>query len=106
MKTREEIIEVLKNAKADVKHPYGCNSEWDGMTFNLQLKGNEISYLIELLEQQPDKDSTPFACPVCNGNGLVPNGFYIQTSGHWGTTDITPEKCRSCNGTGVVWGLE
>ena len=42
-------------------------------------------------------------CPVCGGNGLVPCGFYNQTSGHWGTTSITPETCRSCNGTGVVF---
>ena len=45
----------------------------------------------------------PYRCPVCNGNGNVPNGFYNQVSGHWSVTDITPEKCRSCNGTGIVW---
>lgn len=46
----------------------------------------------------------PHRCPVCNGNGLVPNGFYMQTSGYWSTSSITPETCRSCNGTGIVWG--
>jgi len=49
------------------------------------------------------EESGPYTCPVCNGNGLVPNGFYTQTSGQWGSTDATPEKCRSCNGTGIVW---
>ena len=47
---------------------------------------------------------TPHICPVCGGNGLVPNGFYMQTSGHWSSSDATPEKCRTCNNSGVVWG--
>jgi hypothetical protein len=47
---------------------------------------------------------TPHKCPVCGGNGLVSNGFYLQTSGSWLTTSITPEQCRSCGGTGIVWG--
>ncbi len=50
------------------------------------------------------KSLAPHLCPVCNGNGLVPNGFYMQTSGHWLTSSITPEACRSCGGTGIVWG--
>lgn len=41
-------------------------------------------------------------CPVCGGNGLVPNGFYTQTTGQWTTSSTTPEKCRSCNGLGRV----
>jgi DnaJ-class molecular chaperone len=45
----------------------------------------------------------PHVCPVCGGNGIVPNRFYVQTSGAWVTTDITPEKCRTCDGTGVIW---
>lgn len=45
-------------------------------------------------------------CPVCNGNGLVPNGFYRQTSGLWSSTSTKPETCKSCNGSGVVWKKE
>ncbi len=45
----------------------------------------------------------PHRCPVCRGNGLVPNGFYVQTLGCWTINSITPETCRSCNGTGIVW---
>jgi len=41
-------------------------------------------------------------CPVCGGNGLVPNGFYNTVSGVGSTTSITPETCRTCNGTGFI----
>src|SRR3990167_4032973 len=30
-------------------------------------------------------------CPVCGGNGLVPHGYYSQTTGEWSTTDATPD---------------
>ncbi len=47
---------------------------------------------------------TPFICPVCNGKGLVPNGFYRAVgSNTWSATSIDPEKCRSCWGSGIVW---
>lgn len=44
---------------------------------------------------------TPYKCPVCGGTGIVPNGFYSQTSGQW--SSASPETCRSCGGTGIVW---
>jgi len=72
----------------------------------LQMK-EEISKQVKieaLSIADVSKSLAPHRCPVCNGNGLVPNGFYMQTSGHWSTTSITPETCRSCNGTGIVWG--
>ena len=40
-------------------------------------------------------------CPVCNGAGLVADGFYNQCSGNWTSTGVF-EKCRSCNGSGWV----
>jgi DnaJ-class molecular chaperone len=46
----------------------------------------------------------PYTCPVCSGNGLVPNGFYAQTSRDWMTTSTVPETCKSCNGSGIIWG--
>lgn len=46
---------------------------------------------------------SPFRCPICGGNGLVPTGFYEQTSGQWSVGSAEPEKCRSCDGTGMVW---
>ena len=48
----------------------------------------------------------PHKCPICEGNGKVPNGFYRQTSGEWCTADATPEMCLSCMGTGIVWGKD
>ena len=58
-------------------------------------------------QQQPPAEGAvkPYAymCPVCCGNGLVPNGFYNTVTGIGSTTSITPETCRSCNGTGVVF---
>ena len=47
---------------------------------------------------------TPFKCPVCGGRGLVPNGFYRQTSGTWLTGDTAFDECRTCHGSGIVWG--
>lgn len=47
-------------------------------------------------------------CPVCLGNGLVPNGFYGTTnmgeSGglEWVSTSTEPETCRACDGKGYV----
>lgn len=38
-------------------------------------------------------------CPVCNGVGMVPAGFYSMGDA---TTGTAPEPCRSCNGTGYL----
>lgn len=47
----------------------------------------------------------PYCCPVCNGRGAVPHGFYDGGS-QWATTTVAwppKEVCRSCSGTGIVW---
>ena len=59
-----------------------------------------------LTENKSRNGKKPYCCPVCNGNGQVPNGFYNQVSGVWATSSITPETCRSCNGTGVLWSKD
>ena len=46
-------------------------------------------------------------CPVCLGNGLVPNGFYSTTrqeEGYlvWIAGSTEPEACKSCNGKGYI----
>jgi hypothetical protein len=45
-----------------------------------------------------------WCCPVCEGRGHVPAGFYHSVAWQsWSASSLTPEKCRSCDGTGVVW---
>lgn len=56
------------------------------------------------IKLQVKTEKTPHKCPVCNGNGMVPNGFYHQNKGEWITSSIEPETCQSCKGSGIVWG--
>lgn len=44
----------------------------------------------------------PYRCPVCNGKGIVPVGFY--STGAVSTNTATDEPCRTCHGKGIVWG--
>lgn len=47
---------------------------------------------------------TVFRCPVCDGRGIVPNGFYRAVGvNEWVSGSTTPETCRSCGGCGVVF---
>ncbi len=43
-------------------------------------------------------------CPVCNGRGWMPNGFYTVPPGinHFCDRNTGTETCRSCNGQGVI----
>lgn len=45
----------------------------------------------------------PYKCPVCDGRGFVPNGFYNTFSQGYISVNTSPETCRTCNGSGVVW---
>lgn len=45
----------------------------------------------------------PYKCPICDGHGIVPGGFYSSTGGRSISTNST-EPCRACGGTGIVWG--
>lgn len=42
----------------------------------------------------------PVKCPVCEGRGNVPAGFYSRSEG---ITTITNEVCRTCNGSGIIY---
>jgi len=47
---------------------------------------------------------TPHRCPVCDGHGIVPGGYYNVTKEvlHWTTTNAS-ESCRACAGSGVIY---
>ena len=58
-----------------------------------------VAYLMEAYAAQ--QSNSPVRCPVCGGNGMVPNGFYNTVTGVGSTTSINPETCLTCNGSGV-----
>lgn len=62
---------------------------------------------LEIYEIPPDSifttGRTPHKCPICNGRGIVPGGFYNSTSDTW-TSSTTSEPCRQCGGSGIIWG--
>ncbi len=41
-------------------------------------------------------------CPVCEGRGTLPGGFYEPAA----STVAPPETCRSCGGRGVILPTE
>ena len=47
----------------------------------------------------------PYRCPICNGTGIVPGGFYWSVNGHSTSTNTT-EMCRQCHGSGLIWGID
>lgn len=45
----------------------------------------------------------PYCCPVCNGRGTVPRGFYSSTTATIPATSTQPEQCKSYFGRGIVF---
>ena len=41
-------------------------------------------------------------CPICDGHGIVPGGFYDSVAGEITTSTVSSEICRNCGGLGVV----
>jgi len=43
-------------------------------------------------------------CPVCNGRGHLPIGFYTNTNpnGTGSSASTAPETCKTCLGSGVI----
>lgn len=44
----------------------------------------------------------PYKCPVCEGHGIVPGGFY-NSVGPICVSTSTTEICRACSGSGLVF---
>ena len=94
------------DSNCDCNFKLGWLACWDA------YMANEVtSTSIQEQDDQPlimtdvRKHSGPNRCPVCNGNGLVPNFFYAQASNYQSTSSFraSPEPCRSCNGSGIVF---
>ena len=103
--TRENMINELDKVMNDLYAKVGTDSYvWRCQLYDIReaLCKNQIP----LSSPSSATAEEPYRCPVCGGNGLVPNGFYCQTSGDWPTTSISPEVCRSCNGTGVIFAAQ
>ena len=45
----------------------------------------------------------PYKCPVCEGRGMVPGGFYDILPNNTTLSYPAPVSCRSCGGTGILW---
>lgn len=46
---------------------------------------------------------TPHVCPICQGRGLVPHGFYFAIGQPtFATNSTAPETCRACAGAGLL----
>ena len=42
-------------------------------------------------------------CPVCNGRGIVPCGFYMVPEGQdFASSSTAPETCKTCYGSGII----
>lgn len=46
--------------------------------------------------------ANPHCCPVCNGRGSVPEGFYkdLKLETFQG---VGIEECKACKGIGIIW---
>lgn len=60
-----------------------------------------VCYSSDVGPGRPEITLIPWCCPVCQGRGWVPVGFYES----WAVnpTSANP-SCKSCDSTGIVWG--
>jgi len=81
--TKKKLAEML----------IACNDALDFQNKNKEFP-NEQSY--------KTLSGSCHCCPVCDGKGIVPNGFYASVCGFGTTTSTIPETCRSCSGNGFI----
>lgn len=49
--------------------------------------------------------SKPYKCPVCDGIGQLPIGFYNPYS-TGSTASAIQETCKTCSGQGIIWSRD
>lgn len=64
----------------------------------------QLSLILEVLLDIRETTGGCRICPVCNGKGLLPPGFYSMMK--VGLNNDTPKTCRTCNGEGMVYFKE
>ena len=67
----------------------------DNMNDNAEAWGYKGTYYTGEPERKP------YCCPVCNGRGVLPQGFY-NTSERFASSSLADIQCRSCNGRGII----
>ena len=70
-------------------------------------KGYETSPSTLMNLKKQKQTAAAVECPVCGGNGQVPQGFYTTTNKqygalYWSSGETNSEICRSCGGKGYV----
>lgn len=69
--------------------------------------GKPISYSLDVLIEMfidfrhAAKSKTLHKCPICDGRGIVPGGFYTSTTVISMAGEVS-EPCKQCNGTGII----
>jgi DnaJ-class molecular chaperone len=69
-------------------------SRGDDMARRQRKRGSK-----EKVRRQRKIKQEPERCPVCEGSGVVPQGFYDPKSKN---SKTATEPCRGCEGTGIV----
>ena len=98
-KNEPELDKILKNF--NFQFPNFFDFLWKSEDITEELFENptpEVKYVIA-----DRKSAIPNRCPVCNGTGTVPYGFYLHLPSIDTTTVSSYETCRQCRGEGLIW---
>jgi hypothetical protein len=65
--------------------------------------GQRIDLPQETFHMPSYRSVTIVRCPICEGRGIVPQGFYRHPSGiPFSSSDASHEECKACNGSGIL----